>query len=371
MGMLLFARCKQTYDPQVKEQNVRLLVVEGFINSGQNPTVIHLSRTVNLKDTMLSPETGAQVNVEDENGGSVALTETAIGEYSISQLALDNNLKYKLHIKTSDGREYASDYAAVKQTPPIDSITWQKENGGVQIYVNTHNDQHDTGYYRWAYSETWEFHSAYLSYLDWTRDPVTHDAIEVKGRSNTDSLYKCWKTQNSTNLILGSSEKLSTDKIFLPIRYIEPMGEELSVRYYIELTQYALGQQEYLFYQRLKKNTEELGSIFDPQPSELSGNIHCTSNPDEVVIGYVGISEEQKAHLFITNEQVAPWVTPTNCSKIILYNDPDSVKPYGDIYIPLHGVTFRGLMVVTFDAAVPVCVDCTLRGTNIKPSFWP
>ena len=40
---------------------------------------------------------------------------------------LDINSKYKLHIRTSDGKEYISDEITVVETPPIDSISWEKE----------------------------------------------------------------------------------------------------------------------------------------------------------------------------------------------------------------------------------------------------
>src|SRR5260370_42564362 len=97
--MLLFAHCKQIYDPQVEAKNIRLLVVEGFLNSGQGPTIIRLSRTADLKDTTIKPEPGAQVNVEGDNGSSFTLTGNTNGQYSIPQLTLNNNVKYRLHIK--------------------------------------------------------------------------------------------------------------------------------------------------------------------------------------------------------------------------------------------------------------------------------
>ena len=125
------------------------------------------------------------------------------------------------------------------------------------------------------------------------------------------------------------------------------------------------------FYQKLKKNTEELGSLFDPQPSELQGNIRCATDPNESVIGYVEVSKEEKANIFIANSEVAPWVPSPNCPKKIIYNDPDSMRSYVSDYIPLQGVTYRGLAIVTFSAAPSLCVDCTSRGTNVKPSFWP
>jgi len=370
--IFLFFQCKQEYIPKVEESDTRLLVVEGFINSGQGYTVIHLSRAVGLNDSTASPEYGAQVNVEGDNGSSFSLSDNGNGQYSTPQLILDNNAKYRVHIKTSSGKEYLSDYSPVKHTPVIDSVTWQRENEGVQIYVSTHDDLNSTKYYRWAYSETWEFHSPYLSFLDYSRDPVTNVPIDVGQRPNADTtIYKCWRTQNSTSIILGSSEKLTSDQIYLPVRYIEPYNEELSVLYYFELTQYALSQDAYLFYQRLKKNTEQIGTLFDPQPSQLGGNIHCTTNPEELVIGFLEVSEEQKAHIFISNDDVRPWVTPIGCTEIILKNELETLQSQGQYLIPLRALTFRGLQIVTFTAAEPICVDCTMRGTNIKPAFWP
>jgi hypothetical protein len=162
--MMLFVCCKQEYIPPVNEENENLLVVEGFLNNGQGPTTIRLSRSVELTDTTQKKfELGAKVNVEGENGSSFALAGNTNGEYSISQLPLLNNIKYRLHIKTINGKEYASDFVPIKITPPIDSITWQKESNGLRLYVNTHDPQNATKYYQWEFEETWEFHSAFYS----------------------------------------------------------------------------------------------------------------------------------------------------------------------------------------------------------------
>jgi len=61
--MMMFTQCREKYIPKVDPNNTRLLVIEGFINSGQGPTTIHLSRTTDLQDTAYTPEPGAQLNV--------------------------------------------------------------------------------------------------------------------------------------------------------------------------------------------------------------------------------------------------------------------------------------------------------------------
>ena len=367
---VLFFTCKEPYNPPVASPVTGYLVVEGFINSGNGTSTITLTRTTKLVDSVATVyEEDAQVNIEDENGTIYPVSWKNNGTYISDSMSLNPADKYRLHIKTLNGSEYVSDFTAVKSTPPIDSISWRLENGGVQIYVNSHDPSNLTKYYQLKYSETWEFHSPFIKRLEYIKDSATGLIVGVAllGTADT-SIYKCWRTQNPSSIILISTEKLSESKVYHPIRYIEPKADELSVLYYIEVKQYALSHEAYLFKQKLKKNTEQLGSIFDAQPSELGGNIHNVNNPAEQVIGFVDVTGEQVSKLFISNNQVNDWPPHIPCTQVALANEPGSYDP--DL-IPTSVKEWMGLSIKSFFAADPICVDCRLRGTNVRPPFWP
>jgi len=374
--MVLFMQCKEEYNPQIEAQSSGFLVVEGFINSGPGPTTIRLSRSSDLEDTSSKPELNALLNVEGDDGSNFPLFNNGNGEYSVSQLTLNNGIKYRLHIRTTDGKEYVSDYTSVKYTPPIDSVTWQRENDGVRIYANAHDQQNASKYYQWKYEETWEFHSAYWSSLEYVTDPLTTKPIAVQFKYPDDhddtTIYKCWNTVPSSSITLGSTEKLTSDVVFLPVQYIEPHSEKLSVLYSINLRQYAISHDEYLFLQKMKKNTEQLGTIFDPQPSEISGNIHCLTDPNETVIGFVEVSQEQVERIFIANSQIPDWNYDPGCTTIQMDNNPDTIGQYGIGLVPTEASKLDPLGgIIAFFASTPTCVDCTLRGIHQKPDFWP
>lgn len=374
--MILLVTCKEVYEPPVATRNLRLLVVEGTLNSGQGPTTIQLSRTGDLQDESMRPELLAQVTVEGDDGRAFHFADSLNGRYSFPQLSLNDNVKYRLHIKTADGKEYASDYTPVRHTPPIDSITWQSQDNGIRLYVHAHDAQNLTKYYQWKFQETWEFHAAYYSSLKYIRDAsnrVTGLVFRNADHSVDTTLYKCWSTANSSSILLGSSENLSSDVIYLPIQYIEPSSQKLSVLYSLYLRQYAMSEDAYLFMQKMKKNTEEVGSLFDAQPSQISGNIKCLSHPDELVIGFVEVSEEQTKRIFIYNSQVPGWGYSPACIQYLIDNDLNSINMNGAELYPTVPKDLSPLgAVVTFYAANSApCMDCTTRGSNRKPVFWP
>jgi Domain of unknown function (DUF4249) len=375
--LVITTGCKEKYIAPVQSPPTGYLVVEGFINSGQSATSITLTRTTGLYDSAnIINEHNALVNVEGENNEILPLYESGNGIYiSPSSLNLNNNEKYRLQITTQDNKEYVSDFATVRHTPAIDSITWKRENGGLNLYVNTHDPQNNTRYYKWNYEETWEFHSAFLSSLEYAKNPSTDEIIGVGYRdpvtqSPDSTIFKCWHSSNSNSTHIGSSEKLSADVIYLPLLFIEPASEKLSVLYSIKVKQYALSHEAYLFFEKIKKNTEQVGSIFDPQPSELQGNVHCITNPAETVVGFVDISEEKDQRIFISNDDLPGWNYAADCDRTIIANNPDSIREYGLGSIPTspHSV---GIGIIDFYASASTCVDCTLHGTNIKPNFWP
>ncbi len=374
---VLFAGCKEMYDPGIINPETGYLVVEGFINSGSEPTSISLSRTTKLTENIFSkPELNARVTVEGDDNKSFSLVSTSPGIYSSAQpLTLNTAVQYRLKINTANGNEYVSAYSSIKHSPVIDSITWKRENGGVQIYVNNHDDNtNEKSYYRWTFQEIWEIRSTYLSNLKYetnTSGNPVRVIYKYPDQSPDYSMYYCWQNSRSANILLGSTERLSQNVIYLPITHIQQGSIKLGVLYSIEIKQHALSKNAYDFYLQMKKNTEQLGSIFDPQPSDLRGNITCTSNPGEIVIGHIEVNKEENKRIFIYNSQVPGWGYSRFCDIVSIANNERSIIENLQ-YMPIAPEEFNlDGSIKSFSASAGTCVDCQTRGSNIKPSFWP
>lgn len=367
VALLFFSNCKVPYDPPVQSSNTRFLVVEGFIN-GNGVTSFKLSRTRNITwgDTAAyKNELNASVVVEDQNNNSYQLYEKGSGVYEANTF-LNPSTNYRLHIRTSDNKEYLSAFVPFKQSPPIDKVDWNFKDGSVQINLNTHDPQNNSRYYRWDFEETWEFHSSYLTNLKYI--PAT-DSVEFRN----DEVYVCWQSQNSKNILLGSSAKLSSDVINQEPILLIPFGDKrISVLYSILVNQYVLDSSAYNYWNALKSNTENVGSIFDPQPNQTRGNIYCTTDSSETVIGYVSAGNIQQSRIFISNSQMpSDWNRIPNCTEYLV--PKDSTEYYfavGGFAPYLKDSTLSG-KVNGYYSASATCVDCTLSGTNVKPSFWP
>src|SRR5882724_6118443 len=274
---VLMISCKHPYEPKVFKTSDHLLVVSGFINVGQNAvTTINLTRSQNITDTTLAvPELYAQVAVQSDNGENFSLAGQGDGNYISSALNLDHSQSYKLKINSNDGNEYLSDPIPVKITPAIDSITWQQLNDvtkekDVTVYVNTHDPNNDTRYYRWDFTETWQY-SSFLSGIWGLKDNI----VIYKNDSSTQT-DSCWRTAESKNIDITTTLALSDDVVSqFPLIVIPKNDERISVRYSILVRQYALTPEAYQYRANLQKNTELNGTIFDPQPLQLNSNIHC------------------------------------------------------------------------------------------------
>ncbi|MDB5124776.1 MAG: hypothetical protein JWP94_2905 [Mucilaginibacter sp.] len=378
--------CKKPYLPPIISSPGTYLVVEGIITGGSQSTVIKLSRTVNLSSAVsTTPVRGAVLAVESNQNDSFPLLETNPGRYVSAGITLDNSKKYRLRIKTADNKQYLSDFVAVVNSPPVDSVYYKTSTPGLTIYADTHDPQNSTRYYRWDYQETWIIHSTYDSYFKSNGDTVlSRDLVN-------DNIYQCWSSDSSSTIVLNSSAKLSKDIITdNPITFIPVNSEKIGIKYSVLVRQYALSADAYGFWQNLKKNTEQLGSIFDAQPTQLIGNIHSITNPSEAVIGYISVGNVSSQRIFITNQQLPNWVAgraDPNCQLDTFYyvyyppggkiavNQVNQFINYkkgaNSPLIPVNAISPPGApKPIGYSASDPSCVDCTLRGTNKQPAFW-
>lgn len=364
--VMLFFSCRKPYNPEITTVNSNVLVVEGMINIGSDSTIIKLSRTQPIGDkTKNKPEIGAVVTVESDANDKYVLAEKIQGSYVSPGLNLAKTKKYRLSIKTSKGINYLSDYVEVKVTPPMDSLNYKATEDGVQLYVNTHDESNNSRYYRWDYNETWEIYAAYGSTLIWENGRV-NDRDMVNN-----NITRCWRTNNNHPISIASSAKLEKDLIYnAPIAFIKSDSEKVSQKYSIRVRQYALTKEAYEFWENLKKSTESLGSIFDPQPSQLAGNIRNVSNASEPVIGYISAGTYSEKRIFIARNELPQWqyVYPFSCAADTIY--PANYKATfeaGDI-IPLLELEVSGDRAIL--STVRSCADCTIRGSNKRPDFW-
>jgi hypothetical protein len=369
---MLVLSCNHPYDPPTIPVAARPLVVEGFINAGDGAvTTINLSRVQAFANSdSLFPEKNAVIFIESKTSESFPLLESNEGKYTSDPLKLNLSVQYRLNISTDDGNNYLSDYVYAKKTPPIDSLEWD-QNSDVTVYVNSHDPIDSTRYYRWDYTESWNYRSVFSSL--WS---VKNRIIYFKDSlTQTDS---CWRESSSTEIITGNSVGLSRDVIsHFPVNTIAVNSEKISNRYSILVTQYALNKDAYEFYQILKRNTQQTGSLFDPQPSKLPTNIHCMTNSGDLVIGYVTASTTEEKRIFISNSEVR-WNysgSVPDCSIIkIKANFPDSsLFLYEDTtYTPYYFYRDPPPTGPLYMAIIrKQCTECTYYGgTNVKPSFW-
>jgi hypothetical protein len=366
-------RCKEKYVSPYKSTGTGYLVVEGYI-TGNGPSQFTLSRTVDLTGTnAIPPEKNAIVQVKGDDNSLYTLTESNGGIYTIDTMALNSTTKYRLYIKTSDGKEYLSDSVPYKPTPAIDSVSWTyNSTEGVKLYVNTHDPSNATHYYLWQYGETWQYRAPeYSSYK------YLPDKVEVVYRPDSEQIYMCWRNAASTKLILGNSTRLSQDVIYLQLLDQIPANTEpIGILFSIHVNQYALTEDGYNYLTLMQKNTESLGSIFDAQPSALRGNIHCLSNPNEEVIGFVSAGTVSQKRLFIYQTEIPDWRYYLSCSlpdTTVGLDSASLIHFFSDqSYIPLQAHYPRGGPQDGWTSNVINCADCRLQGgTTVKPSFWP
>ncbi|MEO6630616.1 MAG: DUF4249 domain-containing protein [Mucilaginibacter sp.] len=388
LALILIVGCKKPYYPNVIAAPDSYLVVEGMINSGSDSTIIKLNRTVKLSQgTNINAELNAKLNVEGDDNTSYALAEKASGVYIYPGLNLNTSHKYRLRIKTTNGKEYISDFEAVLNTPGIDSLAYHIQSDGVSVNVNTHDPKNSTRYYRWEYDETWVYNSVFHSFYKSNGDTVLfRDLVN-------DDVYTCWRTELATTIVLGSSAKLSQDVISdAPITFISRHSDKIRSKVSILVRQYGLSKDAYNFWENLKKNSQQLGSIFDAQPSQINGNIHSTTNKSEPVIGYVSVGTYTTKRFFIDERNLPPWIdilpNPAGCPKhgySFVYTDPVSGLTVNQVdqYINFNKATFQIEIPIEgfydrmthkqlgYTASYPECVDCTLaHGTNKQPDFW-
>ncbi len=363
---LIFSGCEEPYNPPAVNAPNNYLVVEGAINSDVTSFRITRSSTLSkpLNDNFVSD---AKVHVECTSNELYPLAYIDSGYYVLNGIELNENFKYRLKIE-ADGKKYVSEYVEVKNAPDVGEITWEGQSDGVQLYVNTTDPSGKTRFYRWEFEETWQFHSAMKSML------IYKYTVKVY-RTPEEDIYECFSSSRSRDILLGTPlSQVSTEIVHHPLTKVTLKSTRLQMLYSILVKQHAIDEKGFEYWQNLRKMTESVGTIFDPQPAQFRGNIKCISNENEMVLGYVSAGNMTTKRIFIDRGDLP--------SHYILQSEYDGCNEfeedyrtsYGYLtgsYVPVRFTVDMQTGKVTYYYGYATCVDCRSKGTKTKPDYWP
>lgn len=365
--MLLLDGCIQPFSPPEVNSPDTFLVIDGFLNTGQDTSKIELRRTQNTNETAAPLiETGAVVSVESETGETYNFSEISKGAYILPPYPFNQSVRYRLRVKTKAAKEYLSDYVIVSQTPPIDSITYKVDPNldAMVFYINAHDPKNNTRFYRWKFEESWQYDTQQYSSLEVIGTGANKEVVVRK-----QNISRCYSIINSSNIILGSTIRLSQDIIKnLPINTVPISSNKLIVKYSIQVKQYGLSKEAFEYWTDLAKTTQGTGSLFDPLPSQVTGNIKNTADPKELVFGFFNAVVEQKKRIFISPRLGRLPFCKVDTIPVECLPRRETDCAYETAGLLIYYADPRQQSVLVTDAD---CADCRLHGgTLTKPWFW-
>jgi hypothetical protein len=370
---VLLNACISEYNAELPAEENDVLVFSGTIIS-DSLINFYLSKSFSLQETFIPSKSRDIQAILTITGSDGYQSEPAVykgdGVHEIRIGKLNNHTEYSLKIEY-DGETYLSSPAKPLITPEIDTILWsQPDKNSVDILVSTHSQAEDPLYLLWNYEEDWEITAKYKTYAFFDPDS---GIFYMDASSPT---YYCWKNNRTNSIMIGTTESLIENRLIeKKIYQYNSSDDRFSELYCTTLKQRIMSKNMYEFYLNRMKLNEGMGGLFTPQPTEMIGNITCSTNPAKKVIGFVDVvSNVTSKRLFIEGSKIQKnGANTNNCTEFGL--DDDIMQQFSRTQ--LYSLGYRPFY-YQFDPLLPheeqwtnaYCADCSYSGSKKRPDFW-
>lgn len=277
-------------------QTERRLVVDGLITDEAPPYPIKLTYSGNLNSSLLIPDelaiNGAVVTLEDDLGNRALLMQDPLNPafYWMRDARLRGvtGRAYTLRVTLPDGSRYASRPERLTPVPPLDRVYGEyQESDRNTVQLNNFTVRIDTrdpntpgNFYRWQ---------AYCYMPVWSGS----DPRRGNGSVNYAPFYGLLTNVLSDQLINGNR---ITGRLVLSPPLVG-LGAQ-----YVEVRQYSLSQAAYQYWTLYEQQLARSGTIFDPQPASIEGNVRLENDTTKLALGFFGASAVSRQRIIMETD---------------------------------------------------------------------
>jgi hypothetical protein len=323
------------------------LVVSGQISTIADQNIIELGTSAN-SEKLPNPLSGASIKLIDNFGTVNFYTETSLGKYSLANIAGIVGRTYYIEIQTPNGRLYKSLPEKMPVASTIDSVSYEIVNEGVVDFEGVASAKNFYKIYA---------HSTLASknvYLKWS----VNEAFLLSPTDFPDILGNipppCFILQNADpqRIVLADGSAFFTNKIKGQLVASREIDWTFLEKHYFTTYQSSITKEAFEYWRKVNILSNQVGSIFDAPPAEITGNIIGVSNPSEKIVGFFQTSNQALNRFYVLPQDLPFKLLILTCAY------------QGD---------FNGNTLAGFDTKnYPVrCIDClSVRNSSYKRPSW-
>lgn len=301
------------FDPPLPEAD---LVVDGYITDQEGAVEVRLSTAAaygNVIDTnnYNKPVTDAIVRLRDDAGMTAVFShvDREPGLYRTEPMAGEIGRTYELEINWNE-KTFLSRAERMPAPVPMDTVYAElvrdyvlnefgilAERCRYEIRVNVSDPAGVPNHYYWKYRYIYELKTA--------ENIIT--GIPCFVRAQGDGQFGL-----TNDAFVDGNQILDFSIGSIPYRFWHP-------KFLIDADQHALTPEAYAYWAQIKQQVANVGSIFDPPPSSLRGNIYCKEDTNILAYGYFRASSVTTNYTFFSrpvNECVMEEPTEARCRTI-------------------------------------------------------
>ena len=388
LQLLIILSIVSCTEPYVLQTNnfESAIVIEAILTNEMKFQEVKLSRTFKLEESESDLESGADVKIIGTDGSVYDFAEVDGIYKSVIQFQAMPDVYYKLNVTTSNGNNFISNIEKLTAPTQLDNITAEvtlKEGvKGVEILANSYDASRSSNYYRYTYEETYK-----VIVPNWSNGQLIindlFETVDIIPRNDPETRV-CYTTAKSKEIIIKSTTEDLEDRISnFPVRFIPQSDHIIMHRYSILVKQFVQSYDSYNFYKTLKSFSSADNVLSQIQPGFVYGNIICTNNPNEKVIGIFDVASISEKRIFFNYEDIFPGELPPSYFNECEVREFDS-SCIGPFSSPCGYQGFSGLKYfydagtyvfyekvgVMYRMVSPLCGDCTSFSSNVIPLFW-
>lgn len=362
LSAIAIAGCVKEYAvPGLKYND--MIVIDGILTDGGEAHV-KISHTYNSATNRTSRCSGAEVTITDSDGRVYTLIEDKRDEGTYSgapdEIKAQVGKSYQLKV-TYEGTTYLSPMEEMLAVPEISgaSFAYSDDNDGVWVNASMSGDNDGTRYFAWAYDETWKFQTPYIT---------------ARLLDN----HICYMTKTSKGILTATTESMTDNRLDNSrVYFISFDNDRLAMRYSTMLKLQSVSRNTYLYLEHAKELNVNNGSLFDPIPSSVNGNI-LSEDGTVAALGNFQVSAQSQKRLYIDYSELK------RAQKVMWYSDICGLDTF-DFSDTAHFKEMSGrgwaIMDTIFGSGgfpmfrrmsnFSYCFDCMSTGApNVPPSWW-